>query len=621
MLETLIDDIRQFYHQQRHWGLLTALWQEERWFDTPRQRRAAEIARDVLEEAGLQDVGIAPFAADGVTCFQDWMTHLAWDCPSASLAFADGGEVLADRTICPQSVVYWSGPLARGVLPGLPGRRRGKPGKLPPPEPVAGEVVDADALKTFTPQDVDGKFLLTGRLAADLKRELVAANPALRPLAIVSDFLGKGNGYTDDTTKWCNRWSDGPDNWYFHASDAVMTGFCLSPAAGRRLRQALAAKPHLTLAGHCASRLYEGSGQCVTGVLEGKDPAREIWLYAHACEQGAHDNCAGVSVILEALRLLKQLVQAGRLAPPRYGIRAITTEECIGMAAFATLHDDLRRRALAGLNVDGAGGPSSAEVPFNLTYGPLSAPSFGWAVAALAGKILHQRAAGKYRLQARFGVPTADDMIADPNCGVPSLWLGQGGNCWGYHSSADTPDICNDDSLSNNVLLTAAWAYTMASLDERVAAALLPGAVEWIDSAIIRPAGPDPKAQDAAHLRRWTAAGILRDLGRWGVPSSLYESHAARYAPADAPPLPDLPAEGPRYARRTWGTCTFEALPIPQRRFSRWSDGCASALYWTDGLRPLAAIQRLVAAETGRTADIGPLFESCLQAALAVQLK
>jgi len=114
----------------------------------------------------------------------------------------------------------------------------------------------------------------------------------------------------------------------------------------------------------------------------------------------------------------------------------------------------------------------------------------------------------------------------------------------------------------------------------------------------------------------------LRDLGRWGVPESVYEQAACRYAPADAPPLPDLPTEGPRYIRRTWGTCNFETLPAEKRQgLSCWSATINSGFYWCDGKRPLPALERLAAAETGNAkgVDLTRPFEAALEAGIMVE--
>jgi hypothetical protein len=141
----------------------------------------------------------------------------------------------------------------------------------------------------------------------------------------------------------------------------------------------------------------------------------------------------------------------------------------------------------------------------------------------------------------------------------------------------------------------------------------------WIDSNIIRPPSDDPIKRDSAELSRWTAGGVIRDVGRWGIARSIYEPFAVKYAAAGAPPLAELPTQGQRYMRRAWGTYTFERLPVSQRKFSRWSEWAAAALYWNDGLRPLAAIERLVAAETGRAVKLQGYFDACVDAGLMVQ--
>lgn len=595
MLESLIETIDAGYHARRTWDFLVSFWEQERWFDTPHQRAAAELARTALEEAGLSDVRLAPYPADGKTRLQDWIMHMAWDCPSARLAYADSGEALADREKVQAATVYWCGPLASKD------------------RPAVGEVVDGDALESITAKAVKGKFVLTAKPPAEMKRRVLHADP----LAVVSDYLGEGIGYTEQTTKWCNTWSDAPGGWYYHANDKEMAGFCLSPAAGKKLRERLAEDPHLKLAGFCDARVYAGAGQNVTAVLEGEDPSREIWIYGHACEQGAHDNCSGVSILVESLRTLQELIVAGKLPRPRFSIRAITTEECIGMIAFATLQDDLRRRALAGLNVDAGGNPAPADLPYILNYGPLSNPSFGWAAAALVGLTVKQKAGDAWHLRFKRFVPNADDMISDPHCGIPAMWLGKGGNSVGYHSSSDTPEeAVSPDSLRFNTLLTAAWAYAMASMDDKLAGELIAPAVKWIDANVL---GGEA---DAERLRRWSAAGVLRDLARWGVSESIYEPAAAEYSPAGAPPLPDLPTQGPRYVRTTWGTATLETLPADRREgFSRWSGWQTAALYWNDGRRPIAAVERLAKAEAGGMPETGlkPFYEACIEAGLMVE--
>ena len=588
MLEPLIETIAKTYEAARHRDLLAALWRQERWFTSSRQKAAAEIACEALGVAGLDDARVAPFPADGRTRFQDWTTRLAWDCDGACLRAGD--DVLVDYST-PTSVVQWSGPLAETTAP----------------------VVDGDALAPGAIEAVRGKFVLTARPPRAMKEIAKSAGP----VGVLSDFLGTGVGYDEDTVRWCNTWGDGPDGWYFRAGDARLPGFCLSPRQGAALRGRLAQRPDLEVTAHCRSRLYEGLSHCVTAVLPGRDRSREVWLFGHACEQGANDNASGVSIGIEALRMLAGLVDAGVLPRPRWSIRLVATEECIGMLAFVCGHEDLRQRALVGLNLDSIGDLGGQDRPFTLFFGPLSAPTFGWAVAGAVGEALARLSRGSYFIRSLCQPPTGDDMVADPACGIPCLWLGHGKGLVGYHSSSDTPAVCDEESLRPNTLLAAAWAYTMAGLDEESARAILPAATRWIDGNVL------PAAEaDAAELRRWAAGRVLRDLARWGVSPAVFEDRAARYATADAAPLAGLPADGPRIVRRTWGTATLETVPAQRTQgLGRWSGWQAAALYWADGRRPLEAIERLVRAEVGRAPDDGVahLAEACVEAGVAVR--
>ncbi|MCX7591106.1 MAG: M28 family peptidase [Kiritimatiellae bacterium] len=588
-LESLIDTIGRAYDKIRHRDALVAVWEADRWFDTSHQREAAARIRDFLDAPGLSHVEFVKYACDGYTRYQDWITHLAWDCGAAQICFADGGKPLTDREKTPSAVVCWSAPL---------GRRS---------SPVAGEVIDGDT-GLLTPDRVNGRFVLTAQPPLEMKRRLLD----LKPLAVVSDHLGPGRGYDDETVKWWNAWSDGPDGWYFHANDRPMTGFSLSPAAGRLLRERLAQEPNLKLAAFCESVLYDGEGQNVTAVLPGTDPGREVWIFGHACEIGAHDNASGVAIMIESLLLLNSLIRSGRLPRPRFSIRMITTEECIGMVAFATMRDYLRQRALAGLNIDGAGDFTTPEHPFVFHFGGLSNPSFGWAVGGILVRELQRRAGGEWHITTKRFVPTADDMVGDPNCGIPVAWLGKGKMSLGYHSSADTPAVCSEDSLRFNTLLTATWAYIMASLDADTVAHLLVPAAEWCDRDLVQ-AGET----DAAKLSRWAGSRMFTDLARWDIAPGIYQPFAVRYAPTNSSPLADLPTTGRIYRRRVWGTCTFETLPPEKRKgLSRWSNFTASGLYWTNGTRPLSAVERLARAETDASTDktLRPAFEAAVEA-------
>ncbi|MBA3847501.1 MAG: DUF4910 domain-containing protein, partial [Planctomycetes bacterium] len=463
MWNHLIEVCERHYDGARHHALLTRICADERWFDTPRQRAAAATMVAAMRDAGLDEARIVPFPADGRTRFQDWTTKLAWECRSARIVM--DSDVLADRALVPWATVMGCGPLGAGRWP----------------------VVDIDTLGTVDRTTIAGRLVLGSAPPIAIKRRV----RELGAVGVISDWIGTTVGADDGTTKWANAWSDGPGGWFVGADERPLAGFCLSPAAGRRLREGLRAQPGLLVDAHCDARLYAGESQCVTALIPGRDPGREIWLFGHACEPGANDNTSGVATLIEVARLLNAAIAAGDLPRPRASIRIISTEECLGMLAFATMHPELAARALCGINVDTVGDRTDADRPHRVFYGPLANPSPVWAIGGALGERLRDSAGGAWHFACAHQVPTADDMIADPALGVPNIWIGRGSDGVGYHSSADTPAVCEALPLRCNALLAAGTAYLMADLDRVWDDAFAADLGAWVDARLLPAATED----------------------------------------------------------------------------------------------------------------------------------
>lgn len=593
-LDNLLDTLQGHYDEKLNWSLLEDIWRQERWFDARRQEAAMRLVQEALLAEGLSDATVDDMPADGRTRYQDWVAPMAWDCDQATLAMADTGHILADRQQNPCNTVMCSAPLP----------------------PTTAEVVDGDALGTITPDAVNGKWVLTANMATQMKQQLRET----RAVGVVSDFLAKGIGFGENDVKWINSWSDAADGWYFHADDQPLTGFSISPAQGRILRSAMAGGKPVKLHGHCDARLYEGRFQNLTATIPGRDGGRELWLYAHSAEQGAADNCSGCATVTGAMILIRRLIDRGVLPPPRHTIRMILMPECVGMMAFATHRDAERRRALAGLYLDQTGERREDGRAYTLSLASRSNPSFAWAMAGLLCERVAARNPKHYTLKTVQYVFGGDDVITDPLCDVPSTWMGTGAkDAVGYHSSLDTPAICSHESLRCNGLMSAAWAYASASLNDHSASEVLGEAVGWIDRHVVR--GDQDAQTDAGMLRRWSAGRMVRSLGQFGISPSVFEQAASRYASADAPPLPDLPTDGPIYRRCRWGPATFESIPLGRRKWSRWSGIIASALFWTDGQRSVPAVNRLVKAETNQNGPGDDLYSGLLEADLAERVR
>ena len=83
----------------------------ERYFTFPNFARSAERCGAVLREAGLADVAVESFPADGITAWSGWGCMKAWDVESARLwLVSPREELLADWEAKPQHLIMYSGP-------------------------------------------------------------------------------------------------------------------------------------------------------------------------------------------------------------------------------------------------------------------------------------------------------------------------------------------------------------------------------------------------------------------------------------------------------------------------------------------------------------------------------
>ena len=244
----------------------------ERWFTFPNFERSAERCGDELRRAGLDDVEVESFPADGETMWSGWGRMMAWDVESARLWMIEPrAELLADWSVKPQSLVMYSGACE-----------------------VEAEVVEWNG---ELDADLTGKIPFTRHRINDVY-------PQMRQLGaggIVSDFIGTLPGVRDrfdlpEDVRWENsaiRMGHG-DQW----------GFMLTPRQGRMLRDLLHEGP-VRLRAEVRSRNYPGIFKSATGVIRGaEEPGQEVLFVTHLYEPGANDNASGAGCGLEIARAL-----------------------------------------------------------------------------------------------------------------------------------------------------------------------------------------------------------------------------------------------------------------------------------------------------------------------------
>jgi Zn-dependent M28 family amino/carboxypeptidase len=196
----------------------------------------------------------------------------------------------------------------------------------------------------------------------------------------------------------------------------------------------------------------------VVGELVGREKPDEIVVLAAHLDSwdvghGAHDDGAGVVVMMEALTTLRKLGLT-----PRRTIRVVlyTNEEngISGATAYPRAHADELAKHVAALESDSGG---FAPVGFSVTGGEGAVPMLA-DVASLLAPI--------QATQVEAGFGGVDIMTLGP-AGVPQLGLRvEGSRYFDYHhTEADTLDKVDPEDLKKCVAASAIMAYVLAEMD------------------------------------------------------------------------------------------------------------------------------------------------------------
>jgi carboxypeptidase Q len=197
----------------------------------------------------------------------------------------------------------------------------------------------------------------------------------------------------------------------------------------------------------------------VVGDWRGRDTPDEIVLLGAHLDSwdvgaGAHDDGAGVVMVLEAVRLLKALD-----LHPRRTLRAVLfmNEEngVRGGKAYAADHAEELPRHVAAIEADRGAGP---PLGFSVGAGPGGADTvrrFAQALSAIGATSIKEGGDG--------GV----DISRMRAAGVPMLGLraDMSGYFDWHHSRADTLDKIDRESLADDVVALAVMAYALAETE------------------------------------------------------------------------------------------------------------------------------------------------------------
>ncbi len=628
---------------------LVARWEIDRWFSFSGMLRSCEYDVAKMVEYGFDDARVEKYPADGKTQFGYWTMPLAWDPVDATLTITSpasrAGKVLASYKSIPCSLVMWTPSTPKGGIEG---------------EIVAMERGDSD--EDYAGVNVKGKFLLTSRRAAAVRAQAIKRGA----LGIISD-TSRWPHEMPDAVDWMNAWSEDPCGWGLLAGDNNILAFNISHRRGRELR-ALCGRGAVRVKAVAQTKLYKGAFPAAVGAIAGTTN-EEVLTLGHGAEQGAVDNSSGCSVMLEALRILKTLIDAGKLPRPKRTIRMLVSWEVYATLAFVAKHRARAKRTVAAVCIDSVAGSQRINAtPLGLHRNPHANSSCTDTLMALiAEKTWPAPDRRHYWCVAPYSM--TDNVTAHPGIGIPTPWLGMIGHRQ-WHTNMDTPDKVDVEALGRISALVAAYLYFLANAGEREASWMADAtSADWrmqLARAGVELSASLDKSPDAAALARTQAAGLerveyLRMLGKKAIVSSrrfsakksafldrdvdqavnmlneaanderehvestgreIAERNGWRLALPDAEPSDEMKRAAAMIVERAeMGPIAFDGIPLSKRvdlDDTRWGGQIQTVLMWCDGKRTLAEAVRLASLEASGPMgkDIVDQIERCAKLGL-----
>jgi aminopeptidase YwaD len=593
--------------------------------------RATEHIVAELRRAGLNEVEVLRFPADGTTMFGTQKARPAWDAEFAEL---------------------WE--LERRDQQWQPGTRIASWESMPlslaqdsDSGEVTADLVDVGA--GTKEQDYAGKQV-RGQLV------LTSSQPeAVAPLAV--DRFGAAGiiSYAQNQPTAWSREDESLVRWgHLDSFSPRRTfGFMVSLKQARSFQARLSAGETVRLQASVKAQRHPGEYEIVSATIAGADPTLAQQQIAFTCHldhprPGANDNASGCATILEVARTYAHLMAQGKLARPRRALHFLWPPEIEGSTILLNARPDLAKQIIADIHMDMVGGGARTKAVFHVTRSPASLPNFVNDVAeAFAGFVNAESdafAAGRgarYPMIAASGDKQAllaqvkefdagsDHVVfTDSSFRIPTIYM----NDWPdryIHTSGDVPENIDATKLERAAFIGAASAWFLANLtadDLPVLTALLERQSLRRTAVMLERRGGLPSAEqgplETLHmayergvldsLERWlvvpsaTRAARQRFLGRLAALSTSDRSSAKREPPGvvyvrNAEPKGPMSVFGYDYLVDHLGEDRAAALALTEYSGLRGGGGeyAIEALNFVDGRRSVRDIRDALAAEFG----------------------
>jgi hypothetical protein len=420
-----------------------------------------DTIRDALTSGGLSP-RVEEFAARG----------RGWDYQTATVSFADTGEVVLsrDRERIALCINSFSTP----------------PGGLDAPLVDVGRGTPAD----FQGKDLKGAIVLSPAAVGQLWNQAVKQRGASGVISTsVPAYIRP-----DDPSAFAF-----PDQWEVfqwgsvpYDEGARAFAFKASLRTATKLRERLSKGP-VRLKVDVQSTFYDGPDRMLIAEIPGTiKPDERIVMVAHIQEPGANDDGSGCGTLLALAIALRKAIASGAIPAPGRTLTFIWGDENRGSHAWLTSHADEARGVQYMLSMDMTGEDTSKtggtfliekQADPSAVWADAADPHTAWGAsevkaAELKGSLLNDVHLAICRRRARdtdWVVKTnpyegGSDHTEFKNAGIPSLLNWHFTDRF-YHTNLDRPDKSSVAEMVNVGTSVATTAWFLASADERDALA------------------------------------------------------------------------------------------------------------------------------------------------------
>jgi len=411
---------------------------------SPGLHDAVMYLKDEIKGLSGVEVKLHEYPADGKTTIGTWEAVHGWEAKSAKLTLIEPEEkLLADYTAEPISLIAHSTSADMEAEVVYVGKGLG-------PEDYEGK-------------DVKGKIVLTEGLARMVHRVACVKMGAAGLLTFVPP---SDRDEIADLRRYDAIWPGGNEK------DSTRFGFSLTQADGLKLKGLLEEGKTVKVKAKIDASLKVGKIEVLSAVIPGEDKTKEFWLAAHVChyKPGANDNASGSGAIMEALRVISQLINEGKIPKPSYSIRFIWMPEWSGTIYFIDKEKAALKGCIGMLNMDMVGAdPAKAGSTLHLFRTPFSLPSTlnnvvrYWGVTEAKRKDDRREGGTMTPLPFKYDRYSAGSdhfMLTDSTVGIPAVMLNQSGDRF-YHTSTDTIDKIDTRQMAYASRIAALTSLSM----------------------------------------------------------------------------------------------------------------------------------------------------------------